>query len=197
MGSAGFQRPGKHGDGPEGRQQERGIPAGGQTDEKRDGRQGRNQPGRPVVHTQFLAGQQVELRQQQMYQDEGDGQRNQGEQHRFSDELPDQLNPLGAQDLSDSDLLRSAGGTGRGQVHEVDAGDYENEDGQRREYVYVPDVAVGPDLVIKVGVQVDFREGLQVGTGFDADGRVQFAQISVQERPKPGFHFLARMPFPQ
>ena len=132
-----------------------------------------------------------------MHQCEGDDQREQREQHRFADELPNQLDTLGAQDLPDPDLLRPAGGAGGGQVHEIHAGDDEYEDGQGREDIDIADVAVGPQLGFDVGMQVDLRERLQVGVGFYARGLERFAEVLVQERAEPGFHFLARGAFPE
>ena len=78
-----------------------------------------------------------------MDHDQGDDQRDHGKEDRLAGKLPDQLLPLGAEHFPDAHLLCPAGGPCRGKVHEVHAGDQENEHGQGREDVDVPDVAVG------------------------------------------------------
>ena len=174
MRRARLERAGQYGHRPEGGQDEGGISTRGDPRHQGNARQGRYQPGRLVVHRQRLAGEQVELGQEQVNQaqcdDEGDG----GDQDRLARKLFNQHFPH-------ADFLRSAGGAGGGKVNEIHAGDQQDEDGQAGEDVHVPDTAVRPDFGFHVGMQVDIRDGLQEGPGLDAHGLEQFAKVLVQE----------------
>jgi U3 small nucleolar ribonucleoprotein component len=76
-----------------------------------------------------LADQRAESRQQELDQENRDRKSDQRKQNRFSQELLDELNPAGTDDLSDSDFPRPAGRSGRGQIHEIYAGDEQDKKG--------------------------------------------------------------------
>ncbi len=65
--------------------------------------------------------------------------------------------PEGAHDFSQPDFPGPVGRAGRGQVHKVDAGDEEDEQGDRREGVDILDRLVVP-AEAEVSVQVDVDE---------------------------------------
>jgi len=66
--------------------------------------------------------------------------------------------PRGPRNFADADFLGTAGGAGGAEVHEVDTGDQEDEGGDDGKNIDVGDTAVGLDLAIQVGVQVDIGD---------------------------------------
>ena len=68
-------------------------------------------------------------REEEKHEDECDHPGQESGQDRFAVKLADDAFPLGADDLAQPDLLGPVGRAGRGQVHEVDAGDEQDEQG--------------------------------------------------------------------
>src|SRR5690606_11404368 len=74
-----------------------------------------------VIDEQFLVDEDVVVRQQEVRRKHGDNKGNDGDDHRFTDELEDQFETTGTDTLSDTYFTRPAFASGGGQVHEVDA----------------------------------------------------------------------------
>jgi len=64
-----------------------------------------------------------------------------------------------AGDLADAHFLGAVGGAGGAEVHEIDAGDQDDEHGDDREDVYELDVAVGFELTGLIGMEMHVGEG--------------------------------------
>ena len=71
--------------------------------------------------------------------------RDRSQQRRFRQKLPRQLTSGCADHLPYSDLARTYQGTCRRQIHEIEAGDQENKNGDRREGVDIGDAAIVSD----------------------------------------------------
>ena len=99
-------------------------------------------------------------------QEEGD----ECQQHRLAQELPDELSLVRADDLPQTDLLGPLEGSGRGQVHVIDAGDDQDEDGDRGEQEDEAGVSGGGQLEINPGGKMDLGQGLKKITRFFGPG---------------------------
>jgi len=64
-----------------------------------------------------------------------------------------------AGDLADAHFLGAVGASGGAEVHEIDAGDQEDEHGDDGEDVYKLDIAVGFQLIRLIGIEVHVGEG--------------------------------------
>ena len=64
-----------------------------------------------------------------------------------------------AGDLADAHFPGAVGGAGSAEVHEIDAGDQEDEHGDDGEDVYELDIAVGFELTRLIGMEVHIGEG--------------------------------------
>jgi len=64
-----------------------------------------------------------------------------------------------AGDLADAHFLCAVGGAGGAEVHEIDAGDQEDEHGNDGEDVYELDIAVGFEFTRLIGMEVHVGEG--------------------------------------
>src|SRR5579863_7007665 len=64
-----------------------------------------------------------------------------------------------AGDLADADFLCAIGGAGGAEVHEIDAGDQEDEHGDDGEDVYELNIAVDIELTRLIGMEVHIGEG--------------------------------------
>ena len=73
----------------------------------------------------------VEGRQSKFHKKQRCGHSQSGMQEGFAEELPDELSSRSAQRFPKSDFLGASFKTGCGQVHEVDAGDKQDEDGDQ------------------------------------------------------------------
>ena len=62
-------------------------------------------------------------------------------------------------DLTDTHFFCTLCRAGGAEVHEIDAGDQQDEHGNDREDVYELDIAVGFKLVRLIGMEVDVSEG--------------------------------------
>jgi len=65
----------------------------------------------------------------------------------------------GAGHLADTHFFGTIGRAGGAEVHEIDAGDQEDEHGDDGEDVYKLDIAVGFELIRLIGIEVHVREG--------------------------------------
>src|SRR6185437_16294813 len=77
---------------------------------------------------------------------------------RFTQELTDEVDAARPQHLADADLTGTGSRPCGGQVHEVDTGDEQDEDGDGAEDIDVFDVAVVRELVGTMGMEMDIRE---------------------------------------
>ena len=64
-----------------------------------------------------------------------------------------------AGDLADAHFFCAVGGAGGAEVHEIDAGDQQDEHGDDGEDVYELDIAVGFELIRLIGMEVHVGEG--------------------------------------
>lgn len=64
-----------------------------------------------------------------------------------------------AGDLADAHFLGAVGAASGAEVHEIDAGDQEDEHSDDREDVYELDIAVGFELTRLIGMEVHIGEG--------------------------------------
>ena len=67
--------------------------------------------------------------------------------------------PFVAGNLADAHFLCAVGGAGRAKVHEIDAGDQEDEHSDHGEDVYELDIAVGFEFTRLIGMEVHVGEG--------------------------------------
>ena len=61
-------------------------------------------------------------------------------------------------DFADADFFCPIGGAGRAEVHEVDAGDHQDQDGDKGKDIDVIDIAVCLQLVGFIGMEMDVVE---------------------------------------
>ena len=139
-----------------------------------------------VAQFQTLFCQIVEERQQHFDQHQGTDQGQQADEHRLAQELADQLPPPGAHYLAHPHLPGPLGRAGGGQVHEVDAGDQQNERGDHRKYVHVGDMAVRLQLPKYVGVQVDIDQRLEKVNEMYGGHLQQLADLAIDYLIDPG-----------
>ena len=83
-----------------------------------------------------------------------------GDEDGFAEELDDDLAAKCAGDFPDADLLGPEGGPGGGEVHIVDAGDQEDEEGDGAENGDAAGIAVLFHFVVEMGMKVDAGQGL-------------------------------------
>ena len=83
-----------------------------------------------------------------------------GCQGRLDKELCHQLRLGRAGDLTDADLFCPSCRPGRGQVHIVDTGDDDHEQGDRGKNIDIGDAAKFFRLTLEVRMQVNGRDGL-------------------------------------
>ena len=75
-------------------------------------------------------------------------------------------------DLAEADFPGPVGRAGRRQVHEVDAGDQQDEKRDQGKNAHVLDVALGKPLEFEPGMQMDGLERLEVEPGILFEGRL-------------------------
>ncbi len=110
------------------RQHQGGIGPAEQARQDRRGQgQGQDRPIAQVAEADRPLQKGVETGQQHLGHGQGQDQRHQSDQHRFAQELGDQLDAAGAQGLAHADLARPKHGLGGGQVGEVEAGDQHDQ----------------------------------------------------------------------
>jgi len=114
------------------------------------------------VEGQLLSDEIVEIRQRGLYQHDSHQQRQHGDKRGLPQKLPDEILPVRAQHFAQSDLAGAPGRAGGGEIHEIAAGDEQNEDRNCRKKIDVRDVAVGFDFCSKVRMQMDVGQLLQM-----------------------------------
>src|ERR1700722_5294210 len=157
----------------EGRKIEGGIAAGHQPTEYTDSEHAGKMRRSEEIEDQVLVKYGVETRQEHINQ--SDSQRYGDKRHdqRFEDRLADQRLSQRAEGLSHSDLPGTLTGPGRGEVHEVDTGDDQDDPGNSGKKSYISDAAaVGlavcivriqmpvihrPQQAVSIGIQRGFR----------------------------------------
>jgi hypothetical protein len=120
-------------------------PAESATDRKPDrGRRPRRRPAREpgsaaappraeIIEPRSASRKAAKSGRKQLDQREREEHRERRDQHRFAEELDDQLLAIGAEHLAQRDLAGALAGAGGGEVGEVDAGHAEDEQGDDRE----------------------------------------------------------------
>ena len=116
----------------EGREKDRRIASRDQTDEQGEAEKQGNEPDQlRRSEPQVDPGDRLEKGEGEPDQDEGDHEGQQAVGRRFAQELAEQGPAARPDDLAQADLAGPLGRAGRGQVHEVDAGDPDDEQGDR------------------------------------------------------------------
>ena len=106
-----------------------------------------------------FAGKLIEHGQQQDGKAQGEDEGKEAEQDGLGEELEDEVSLCGAGDLADTHLPGAVGTAGGAEVHEIDAGDQEDEHCDDGKYVYELDIAVGFELTGLIGIEVHVGEG--------------------------------------
>jgi hypothetical protein len=128
--------------------------------EKNEGVRGGEDP----PQTQSVAREPAERGKGEGHEPEGEEEGDKRDEQGFPEEL-DGEGPAGrAHDLAEADLLGSLDGAGRGEVHEVDAGDDQDEGGDDREQDDRAEIARGLVFGPCVGGEVDVLDLLEVET---------------------------------
>ena len=143
----------QHGRRLEPRQVERGVAARQQPRTQRQGQAGPHQLRLPP-QGQRLARQRAELREHELHQPHGHDQGQQGHHHGFGQVLPHQRGAARPQGLANAHFLDPPRGLGGEQVHEIDAGNHQNEPGNQGEQPHVGNAPPGGDAVFVGAVQV-------------------------------------------
>ncbi len=142
------------------RGEEKGRVASGHDPGEENNRQNPEQEFRTEEDAQGhrLSGKGVERRKKQTHQDDRDGPGQEGHEDGFAVELADDAFPLSADDFPQTDLAGPVGRACRSQVHEVDAGDQEDEQGDGNERIDILDRHVVP-AEAEISEQPDVDEG--------------------------------------
>ncbi len=135
-----------------------------------------------------LARERVERRQDHGHDARGDDQRDRGQQDGLAQELAHELRSNRPGRLPDPHLPLPERRPGRGQVHEVDARDGEDEERDRGQERHHGGVAVHAQLTHAVRVEVDVPNGLDLeadarGVRGRAPSRDQVGELGLQ---RPG-----------
>ena len=176
----------QHGRRLEPRQVERGVAARQQPRTQRQGQAGPHQRRLPT-QGQRLARQRAELREHELYQPHGHDQGQQGHHHGFRQVLPHQRGSARPQGLANAHFLYPPRGLGGEQVHEIDAGNHQNEPGNQGEQSHVGNAPPGGDAVFVGAVQVRRRERphkqrAPLGLGLRAFSFQQTRQLGLKLR---------------
>ena len=149
-------------DGTEGRDEQGRIAPRGRADDGGEKDQGGHQGGvAEGVEDDVPLDERPESRQGGQDEPDGQGQGHEGQDHGVAEELADELALARPDDLAQADLLGPLEGPGRGQVHVVDAGDDQDEDGDRGEEEDEAGVADQAEIEIGPGMEVDAGQGLE------------------------------------
>lgn len=111
------------------------------------------------VGMERFAGKLIEHRQQQDGDAKGEDEGEEAEQDGLGEELENEVSFCRTGDLADAHFLCAVGATGGAEVHEIDAGNQEDEHGDDGEDVNELDIAVGFELAGLIGMEVDVGEG--------------------------------------
>src|SRR5882762_4053941 len=133
-----------------------GIAARDQAREKNDAEQG---GGEAAIDVQehLLAGNFIEYGQQGDDEKNSQRQGEQGHQHRLAEVLEDEIPAAGAHYLFDAHFFYPAGGLCRGQVHEVDAGNDQDDDRDDGKQFHIGDPSAGLNAVFVFAIEVPVR----------------------------------------
>ena len=136
--------------------------------------QQQQRPLTQIMEFHGLAQESAECRQQDFHQRQRQHQCKHGHQHGFAQELHDQLPPCRAQGLAQGDLARPQGDLRRGQIHEVEAGDQQDQHADRADAVDGGPASRRRGIVAPLfGMQMHGREGRQMN-------RIEIMRLAVQ-----------------
>ena len=148
-----------------------GIAAGGESDEQRQAEEHRNEPGQFAgAESQFDAGNRFEKGKSQLDENQAHYQGQQTGARRFPQELSDEVAAASPDNFSYSDFPGPPARPGRGQVHEVDAGDGQDDDGDGRENIDLENIAVAAEFPSQFGTEMDGGQRFKMEPDCSLDG---------------------------
>ena len=111
-----------------------------------------------ILHAERRIEEGRQGRQQQLHHGERKQHRDGGDQHRFGEELGDQLLAVGAEYLPERHLAGALARAGRGKIGEIDAGHAQDEEGDDHEGVDRRPVIARLHAAVLGGAEVDVAD---------------------------------------